>query len=197
MPRKSTVRRLPPELREQIGKLIDEGRTLDEITAHLNQLGAEVSRSALGRYKQHLDKVGEKLRRSREVAEALIQKLGNAPESKALRLNVELMHGVLMDLALNANANDEDGGEGNEAAEGKGVTLEPMGAMLLAKALDHLSRASKSDAELVGKIKEQARKDAEAKLDKAVTAATGEARRDALTPVQVLERVRAIYRGEA
>lgn len=174
MPRKSTVRRLPPELREQIGKLIDEGRTLDEITAHLNQLGAEVSRSALGRYKQHLDKVGEKLRRSREVAEALIQKLGNAPESKALRLNVELMHGVLMDLALNANANDEDGGEGEggEAAEGKGVTLEPMGAMLLAKALDHLSRASKSDAELVGKIREQAEATArKAAAETAVTAA--------------------------
>ena len=124
MPRKSTVRRLPPALREQIGALLDQGRTLDEITAQLNQLGAEVSRSALGRYKQHLDKVGEKLRRSREVAEALIAKLGNAPESKALRLNVELMHSVLLDLALNANASED--GEGTEGAEGKGVTLEPM-----------------------------------------------------------------------
>lgn len=193
MPRKSTVRRLPPELREQIGALLEQGRTLSEITAHLNQLGAEVSRSALGRYKQHLDKVGEKLRRSREVAEALIAKLGAAPESKALRLNVELMHGALMDLALKANEDgDEDGGES------KGITLDPQGAMLLSKALDHLSRASKADAELIGKIKEQARKEAEAKLDKAVNAATGEAKRDAaLTPGQVLERVRAIYRGEA
>lgn len=191
MPRKSTVRRLPPELREQIGALLEQGRTLSEITAHLNQLGAEVSRSALGRYKQHLDKVGEKLRRSREVAEALIAKLGAAPESKALRLNVELMHGALMDLALKANEDgEEDGGEG--------ITLDPQGAMLLSKALDHLSRASKADAELIGKIKEQARKEAEAKLDKAVNAATGEAKRDAaLTPGQVLERVRAIYRGEA
>lgn len=191
MPRKSTVRRLPPELREQIGALLEQGRTLSEITAHLNQLGAEVSRSALGRYKQHLDKVGEKLRRSREVAEALIAKLGAAPESKALRLNVELMHGALMDLALKANEDgEEDGGEG--------ITLDPQGAMLLSKALDHLSRASKADAELIGKIKEQARKEAEAKLDQAVSAATGEAKRDtALTPEQVLERVRAIYRGEA
>jgi len=171
MPRKSTVRRLPPELREQIGALIDQGRTLDEITAHLNQLGAEVSRSALGRYKQHLDKVGDKLRRSREVAEALIAKLGTAPESKALRLNVELMHGVLMDLALNAN----DEGEGDrkgEPAEGKPVALEPMGAMLLSKALDHLSRASKADAELVGKIREQAEAAArKAAAETAVTAA--------------------------
>lgn len=166
MPRKSSVRRLPPELREQLGTLLDQGRTLDEITAHLNQLGADVSRSALGRYKQHLDKVGEKLRRSREVAEALIQKLGTAPESKALRLNVELMHGVLMDLALKINEEGEDG-------EGEGVvTLEPMGAMLLSKALDHLSRASKTDADLVGKIREQAEAAArKAASETAVTAA--------------------------
>lgn len=195
MPRQSTVRRLPPEIREQIGALIDAGHSLDEITAHLKQLGAEVSRSALGRYKQHLDKVGDKLRRSREVAEALIAKLGNAPESKALRLNVELMHGVLMDLALSANEEGE-AGEGGEA-KAKGVVLDAQDAMWLSKALDHLSRASKSDVELITKLKEQARKDADAKLDKAVTVATGEAKRDALTPEQVLERVRAIYRGEA
>lgn len=161
---KSKVLRLPPELREQIGALVAQGRTLDEITAHLRTLGADVSRSALGRYKQSLDKVGEKLRRSREVAEALVQKLGSAPESKATRLNVELMHGALLDLLLKVN----EEGEGGEGAEGKGVVLEPMGAMLLAKALDHLSRASKADAELVGKIREQA--EAEARKAAAETA---------------------------
>jgi hypothetical protein len=168
MPRKSTVRRLPPELREQIGALLDEGRTLDEITAHLKQLGAEISRSSLGRYKQHLDKVGEKIRRSREVADALIAKLGAAPESKSTRLNVELMHGALLDLLLKVNEDGED----EEGGEGKGVTLEPMGAMLLAKALDHLSRASKTDADLVGKIREQAEAAArKAAAETAVTAA--------------------------
>jgi hypothetical protein len=195
MPRQSSIRRLPPEIRELIGTLLDR-HTLDEVVEHLGQLNEppEVSRSALGRYKQHLDKVGEKLRRSREVAEALIQKLGNAPESKALRLNVELMHGVLMDLALSAN----EEGEAAEGDKAKGVVLDAQDAMWLSKALDHLSRASKADAELVGKIREQAAKEAQAKLDKAVDAATGEAKRDAaLTPAQILERVKAIYRGEA
>ncbi len=194
MPRKSSIRSLPPEIREQIGALL-ERHTLTEIIEHLKQLDVTVSRSALGRYKQHLDRVGEKLRRSREVAEALIQKLGNAPESKALRLNVELMHGLLMDLALSAN----DEGEAEEGEEkAKGVVLDAQDAMWLAKALDHLSRASKTDADLIAKLREQARKEVEAKLDKAVDAATGEAKRDAaLTPAQILERVRAIYRGEA
>lgn len=194
MPRQSKVAQLPRELREQIGQLLIQKCPLSRIMEHLSLLEEGVSRSALGRYKQHLDKVGEKLRRSREVAEALIQKLGNAPESKALRLNVELMHGVLMDLALSAN-DEGEAGEGEEKA--KGVVLDAQSAMWLAKALDHLSRASKADAELVGKIKEQARKDAEAKLDKAVTAVTGEAKRESFTPQQVLERVLAVYRGEA
>lgn len=195
MPRQSTILRLPPEIRELIGSLIGRGRKLDEILAHLRELDAPtVSRSALGRYKQRLDKVGEKLRRSREVAEALIAKLGAAPESKALRLNVEMMQGAILDLLLKLDEESE-GESGNDA---KAITLDPQGAMLLGKALDHLSRASKADAELIGKIKEQARKEAEAKLDKAVSTATGEAKRDAaLTPEQVLERVRAIYRGEA
>lgn len=181
MPRKSTVRRLPPELREQIGALLEQGRTLTEIKAALDQLGAEVSRSALGRYKQHLDKVGEKLRRSREVAEALIAKLGAAPESKALRLNVELMQGAILDLLLKIN----EEGCGDEDA--KSVALEPQGAMLLGKALDHLSRASKADAELIGKIKEQA--DAAARKAAADTAATA-ARKGGLSA----ESVEAIKR---
>lgn len=196
MPRQSTIRRLPPEIREQIGSLLNQGRKLDEILAHLRELGApDVSRSALGRYKQHLDKVGEKLRRSREVAEALIAKLGNAPESKALRLNVELMHGVLMDLALSANE-DGEAEEGGEA-KAKGVTLDAQDAMWLSKALDHLSRASKTDVDLVTKIREQAAKEALAKLDKAVATAEGEAKSTSVTPAQILERVKAIYRGEA
>jgi len=191
MPRQSTIRRLPPEVRELIGTLLGDGRTLDEILAHLRELGTPVvSRAALGRYKQRLDKVGEKLRHSREVAEALIAKLGAAPESKATRLNVELMHGVILDLLLKIS-------EEGEGENGEAVVLDPMSAMLLGKSLDHLARASKSDAELVGKIKEQARKEAEAKLDKAVATAAGEAKRESLTPAQILERVKAIYRGEA
>jgi len=195
MPRKSSVRRLPPEIREQIGKLLDEGRSLDEILEHLRELGADVSRSALGRYKQRLDKVGEKLRRSREVAEALIARLGAAPESKSLRLNVELMHGLFTDLALKAN--EAEDGEGDEGAKSKGMVLTSMDAMLLSKALDHLARASKQDAELVGKIREQAAREAQEKLDKAVVTTAGEAKRKSMTPAQTLERVLAVYRGEA
>ena len=38
MPRTSKVRRLPPELREQLHAMLDAGHTLEEITAHLKAL---------------------------------------------------------------------------------------------------------------------------------------------------------------
>lgn len=154
MPRKSTIKRLPPAVRERIGALLEQGRTLDEILEALAGLDVQVSRSALHRYKQHIDKVGERIRRSRAVAEALVQRLGDAPESKTARMNVELMHSVILDIVSNAEAGPtDDGAEGGDDSP-----LNPMGAMLLAKALDHLSKAAKTDAELIARIREEATK---------------------------------------
>lgn len=193
MPRQSSIRRLPPDIRDQIGALLDHGRTLDEVRGHLAKLGAEVSRSALGRYKQQIDKVSERIRRSREVAEALVRNLGEEPESKTTRLNIELLHGVLNDMLMQIPSPDDEPGD-TDASQ---VELNPMGAMLLAKAMDHLAKAKRNDAELISKLREQAQRDAEKKFDQAADQAVGEAQRDRLTPEQVLERVKAIYRGEA
>jgi hypothetical protein len=193
MPRQSTVKRLPPQIRDRIGQLLDQGRTLDEIMQHLAQLDVQISRSALGRYKQHLDKVSERIRRSRDMAEALVRNLGEAPESKTARLNMELLHSVILDMLSQLPDAETEDGEG----QGPLLTLEPMGAMLMAKSLDHLARAKKADADLVGKLREEARKYAEAKLNESVSAVEQEAQREHLTPAQVLERVKAIYRGEA
>mgnify|MGYP000802489657 CR=1 FL=1 len=76
MPRTSKVRRLPPELREQLHAMLDAGHTLEEITAHLKALGADVSRSGLGRYKQQVDKEAARLRESRAMAEAVMERMG-------------------------------------------------------------------------------------------------------------------------
>jgi len=194
MPRQSTIRRLPRDLRDQIGALLDRGRTLDEIREHLATLGAEISRSALGRYKQQIDKVSERIRRSREVAEALVRNLGDEPESKTTRLNVELMHSVLTDMLTQIPGPDEEPKTGDDQVA---ITLDPMGAMLMAKALDHLAKAKKSDADLIGKLRDQARKEEEQRLAKSVDAVGEEAKNEQLTAVEILERVRAIYRGEA
>ena len=55
------MKRLPEKVREEIGRLREKGRTLDEIIAHLKALGAEVSRSSLGRYLENVDTIAEQM----------------------------------------------------------------------------------------------------------------------------------------
>ena len=183
MSKVSNIKRLPPELRDLIHGLLEDGHTLDEIKGKLDELGADVSRSALGRYKKKLNQVGEKIRQSRTVAEALVKNLGDAPESKTARLNIELMHSAILNL-MAADNDDED-------------SLNPMGAMLMAKALDHLAKAQKADSEHIIKIREQLRKAEEAKMQKALKKASQETGGGAHDIQDIFKKIQAIYRGEA
>lgn len=148
MPRKSSISRLPAEIRELIGDLREQGRTIDEILAKLRELDVTVSRSSLGRHLKNAAEVGERIRRSREIADALVRRFGDAPESKTARLNIELMHSVVMDVVTAVEARGAD-----EA--GEPVTLDAMQVMLLSKALDHLGKASRSDADVIEKARQQ------------------------------------------
>ncbi len=153
MARPSSIKKLPPEIRTMIADLREHGVTLDEILAKLRELGANVSRSALGRYTREIEEVGERLRRSREVADALVKRLGEAPESRQARLNIELMHSVILDLVIGA----QEGGQ---------VTLDPEQAMFLARSMKDLATAQKADAEFVLRIRQEAAKEAAAAVDR-------------------------------
>lgn len=141
MARPSSIQRLPAAIRELIGSLRSRGHTIDEILEHLRELDVDVSRSALGRHTQQLDTIGEQIRRSRWVGEALIERLGEAPESRQARINIELMHSLIMDLLA---------GEGGET-----VKLTPESAMLLATSLSRLAAAHKSDVDRELKLRER------------------------------------------
>jgi hypothetical protein len=196
MPRQSTIKKLPPEIRDKIGALLDQGRTLDEIVEHLSTLAVDVSRSALGRYKQSLDKVSERIRRSREIAEAMVRNYGDAPESKTARLNIELLHGIMLDMMSQLPDGTETEEGDDENAQSVLLTLSPRGAMEMAKAMDHLARASKQDADLITKLREEARAEAAEQMEKAVEEVAKEDGGKA-SPEEVLKRIKAIYRGEA
>lgn len=186
----STVKRLPREIREEIHRLLDAGRTLDSIVGHLRDVGVQdVSRSALGRYKKNFDAVVERVRRSREIADVLVRQFGTEDESKAMRANIEMMHGIVSDMLMQVG-DDEDG-------ETRPVLLEPKAAHDLAKALDHLARARRHDQDAILKARAEAAREADEKMEHAVTQAAGQAQRESLTPAQILDRVKAIYRGEA
>lgn len=155
MARPSSIDRLPAEIRDAIGRLREEGHTIDEILEHLAKLQVDVSRSALGRHVKGLEKVGERLRRSRAIAEAFVRRLGEGGEDKAARLNIDLMQATILDLLMKA-AEAEDSGEedGEDGAKGGGV--DAMGAMLVSKALDHLATAKRKDADFVIQVEKRA-----------------------------------------
>lgn len=164
MARASKVARLPGAVREEIARLRNERHyTLDQIVAHLKTMGlapeVEPSRSGLARHIQGLDKLAERVQRSRDIAEALVRKYGDAPENRTTRLNIELLHSTITDIML---ALGEDDGEGH------GVTLDARSVHDLSKALDHLSRASRADADLAARIKKELSAEQNARIDQTV-----------------------------
>lgn len=153
MPRRhrpSSVDRLDPEIRELIGKLrIDHGWTIDEIITKLRELGqSEISRSAVGRHVKSLEEIGAQLRHSREVAKALIAQVGDAAEDRTADLNIELMHSMI--LRLVTATNDE--------GDGAPVTLDPEQTMFMARSLQALAGARKTNTDMVLKVREEATK---------------------------------------
>ena len=146
MARASTIDRLPEEIRSEIGRLRTQGCTLDDILAHLRTMTGVTtpSRSALGRHIKGMDAIGEKMRRSRQVAEALVAELGDAPESRTARLNIELLHSAILDLHMRA-ADGEDVDEAGHAA----LLGNPEGAKFLAQAIENLTRASKNNVDFL------------------------------------------------
>ena len=152
MGRPSSIDQLPEEIRAEIGRLRGMGWTIDQILEKLRELlDSAPSRSALGRHIAGMDKLGERMRRSRQVAEALVRELGDAPESRAARLNIELLHGAVMDLFMKAGDGEPVDGDGAAALAGN-----PEGVMMLAKALDHLSKASKTNVDFIRLAEERA-----------------------------------------
>lgn len=172
--RPSTIDKLPTELKELIGRLREQGVTIDDILAKLNELGADVSRSALGRHVKGLAEVGEQLRRSREIATALVSRFGEDADNRVGRLNIELMHGLVMQ-AITASAEGEDG-------QAQAVTFTPEDTMFLARSLQSLASAQKADADRTLKVRQEVAKEmareASKKLETAVN--SGDIQREAM-----------------
>jgi hypothetical protein len=55
MGRATTIGRLDPELREELGRRRERGATLDELVAFLRARGVAIGRTAVWRYSQRLD----------------------------------------------------------------------------------------------------------------------------------------------
>lgn len=163
MPRLSTVDKLPPAIREAIGRLREHGKTIDEILQHLHDMEVDVSRSALGRHVKGMAAMGERLRRSRAMAEGLARQLGDTPGDKMARVNIELLHSFLNEAFAAADDDDEE-----EGAKAAALIKNPMGAKLFAEAIERLTKASRHNADFVAQIEKRASDHAKKDAAKAV-----------------------------
>lgn len=153
MARRSSIDRLDPAIREQIGKLRDKGFTIDEILAKLKELSVEVSRSALGRHCKQLEEVAGSIRQSRIVAEALAKNFGDEGENKVSQVNIELMHSLLLKMMV--------------SPEGESITMDSKDAFFMASSLQKLVQASKQNIDNVLQIRREFAEKAVVALDKA------------------------------
>ncbi|MDE0167354.1 MAG: DUF3486 family protein [Bryobacterales bacterium] len=101
----STIDKLPQEVREALEEwLRDRTITQAEATRRANAMLEEsglpqrISQTALNRYAARMTRVGEKMRQSREIAEAWVARFGSAPGGKLAHLVIEMLRTVAFDL---------------------------------------------------------------------------------------------------
>lgn len=91
MPLINKVKRLKAELRETVNKLLQNGETIDSVTAFLNEQGQEISRSTVGRYRQQWQEAVRDIEEARAFAEMTVERLANQSEDKVAILNAQLL----------------------------------------------------------------------------------------------------------
>ena len=94
---RSTVAKLPPELREAVDKAIAEGATIDEITARIRAEGENCSRSAVGRYAKDARELIQKRQEADRVVKAWMQEFGDRPQGELALLFIEGLRAMAID----------------------------------------------------------------------------------------------------
>ncbi|EBW9095454.1 DUF3486 family protein [Salmonella enterica subsp. enterica serovar Enteritidis] len=114
--RLSKVDLLPASIREQLHQMLREKRhTQEEIREAINALidehnlpeDMQLSRTGLNRYASRMEKVGAKIRASREMAEAWAARLGAAPTSDVGKLLMEFVKTLAFETSMSMAEEDK------------------------------------------------------------------------------------------
>jgi hypothetical protein len=127
----STIAKLDPVIKAEVDKAIREGRaTIEDIVALIQKMGAQASKSAVGRYAVNAKKQMETYRQAQEVSKVWIQQIGDAPEGDVGRLVVELVR-MLAFKSVSAMGEED-------------TSVSPEDLMFLSKAMKDLAGADKT-----------------------------------------------------
>lgn len=166
MGRASTIEQLPPEVLEQLQAWLRDPRVsqldaVDRVNAVIAEVNAslpageeairEVSKSALNRYAQRMERYGEKLRQSREVAEMWIARLGAQPQGQLGNLTNELIRTLAFEVGMQLQDLELDA----ESMPGVVDQLKD-----LALTVQRLEKASSENVKREAEIKRQAAEEA-------------------------------------
>ena len=104
---RSSVARLPAELREAVDAAIADGATIDEITACIREKGGACSRSAVGRYAKDMRDLIRKQQETDRVMEMWVRELGERPEGRAGLILVETLRTMTLSTMAELSAREE------------------------------------------------------------------------------------------
>lgn len=103
----SSIDRLPDDIREKLNALLRDPRVTQlDATLRINAILDEndhpelLTKSSVNRYAKKMEKVGARLRQSREVAKMWIAKLGAAPQGQTGHLVNEILRTLSFDVSL-------------------------------------------------------------------------------------------------
>ena len=186
--RPSSIDKLPADLREMLDDwLRDASVTQIEAAARLNDYLAarsknfRVSHHAVSRYDRRMRRVGERLRESRQIAEAWIDKLGATPQGQIGLLVNEILRTLAFDISLKLHEDE--------------LTEESLPRLIeqlkkLSAAAQILERTASENL----KLKNESERRAAEELARQVEKRTADGERT-VTPEQLRQIVRDVYGG--
>ena len=101
---RSSIARLPPELREAVDAAIADGATIDEIAALIRGEGGACSRSAVGRYTKNVRDLIRQQQETDRANEMWVRALGERAEGRAGLILIETLRtmtlGTMAELSM-------------------------------------------------------------------------------------------------
>ena len=104
---RSSIARLPPELREAVDAAIADGATIDEIADLIRGEGGACSRSAVGRYTKNVRDLIRQQQETDRANEMWVRALGERPEGRAGLILIETLRTMTLSTLAELSMREE------------------------------------------------------------------------------------------
>lgn len=180
----SSIDRLPEDIRDQFYQLIADPRMTGlEVTDRINEIleadghPDRLSKSAVYRAKKRAERVGQRIKQSREIAKIWIGELGAEPQGEVGKLLNEMVRNLAFEATM-------------AMADGKSEDIKPKMLKDLAFAIERLEKAASENTRREERIREQER----ARIQKKTLEAVDSAASSGPMTAEVLKaKIREVY----